>query len=55
MQQQSSIYNYLSEWAYKEYFVGAIIDDKIGESLEYRDFIKWPELRNKYVIRVSGK
>ena len=29
----------LDEWAYKEYFAGAIIDDKTGQSLEYRDLI----------------
>ena len=30
----------LDEWAYKEYFAGAICDDKTGQSLEYRDLIK---------------
>ena len=37
----------LNEWAYKEHFAGAIIDDKIGEKLEYRDLIKRPELKER--------
>ena len=35
----------MSEWAYKEYFAGAIIDENTGEALEYRDLIKRPELK----------
>ena len=34
----------LDEWAYKEYFAGAIIDDETGQSLEHRDLIRRPEL-----------
>ena len=38
----------LDEWAYREYCSGAIIDDKTGQRLEYRDLIKRPKLRDTW-------
>ena len=35
----------LDEWAFQDYFAGAIIDKTTGESLEYRELIKLPETR----------
>lgn len=35
----------MKEWAFKDHFAGAIIDNKTGSKLEYRDLIKRPELR----------
>ena len=43
----------LNEWAYD--FVGAIIDEKTGEKLEYRDLIKRPELRQRWEISLSNE
>ena len=37
----------MKEWAFQENFAGAIIDDKTGEKLEYRDLIKRPELQQR--------
>ena len=45
----------LDEWAYKEYFAGAIIDDNTGQSLEYRDLIKWPELRDTWFKSLANE
>ena len=30
----------LNEWAYHEFFAGAVIDEDTGKALEYRDLIK---------------
>ena len=38
----------------QEYFAGAIIDDKTGESLEYSDLIKRPELRNMWFASLAN-
>ena len=35
----------LDEWACDTWFVGAILDKKTRDKLEYRDLIKSPELR----------
>ena len=35
----------MDEWAYKEYFAAAIIDETTGKAMEYRDLIKKPDLR----------
>ena len=45
----------LYEWAYKEYFAWAIIDDKTGQSLEYRDLIKRPELRDTWFKSLANQ
>ena len=45
----------LDEWAYKDYFAGAVIDGKTGESLEYRDLIKRPDLRDKWFTSLANK
>ena len=45
----------LDEWAYTEYFAGAITDDKTGQSLEYRDLIKRPELRDTWFKSLANE
>ena len=45
----------LDEWAYREYFAGAIIDDKTGQSLEYRDLIKWLESRDTWFKSLANE
>ena len=45
----------LDEWAYTEYFAGAIIDDKTGESLEYRDLIKRPDLKDTWFTSLANE
>ena len=37
----------LDEWAYKTYFVGAILEEETGRQLEYRDLVKHPEIREQ--------
>ena len=36
----------LNEWAYQEFFAGAVIDEDIGKALEYRDLIKKDKYRD---------
>ena len=43
----------LDEWVYD--FVGAIIDEKTGEKLEYRDLIKRPELRQRWETSLANE
>ena len=45
----------LDEWAYTEYFAGTTIDDKTGQSLEYRDLIKRPELRDTWFKSLANE
>jgi hypothetical protein len=35
----------MNEWACDEYFAGAIIDEATGASMEYRDLLKKPDLK----------
>ena len=45
----------LGEWAYDTYFVGAILDEKTGDTLEYRDLIKRPELRECWMRSLANE
>ena len=45
----------LDEWAYKEYFAGAIIDKKTGESLEYQKLIKRKETRETWFRSLANE
>ena len=45
----------LDEWAFKEYFAGAIIDKTTGESLKYRKFIKIPKTREKWFTFLANE
>ena len=45
----------MEEWAYKELFAGAIIDEKTGESLEYRELIKRPEVKEKWFTALANE
>ena len=36
----------LNEWAYQEFFAGAVIDEDIGKALKYRDLIKKDKYRD---------
>ena len=35
----------MDEWAYKEYFAAAIIDETTGKTMENRDLMKKPDLK----------
>ena len=35
----------MDEWAYKEFFVAAIIDERTGNIMTYRDLTKKPDLK----------
>ena len=45
----------LDEWAYEQYFAGAVIDKKTGESLEYRDLIKRPEIQHTWFKALANE
>ena len=45
----------MKEWAFQEHFAGAIIGDKTGEKLEYRDLIKRPELQEQWYKSLANK
>ena len=45
----------LDEWAYNTWFVGVILDEKTGDKLEYRDLIKRPELRERWMRSLANK
>jgi hypothetical protein len=45
----------MREWAFKEHFAGAIIDDKTGKKLECRDLIKRPNLRECWSTSHANK
>ena len=45
----------LDDWAYDAYFVGAILDEKTGDKLEYRDLIKRPELRERWMRSLANE
>ena len=40
----------MENWAFEQYFVGAIINEETGEAMEYRDLIKHPKLRKPGVF-----
>ena len=41
-------YLQMKEWAFKEYFAGAITCKETGQALEYRDLMKRPELKDTW-------
>ena len=45
----------LDEWAYNTWFVGVILNEKTGGNLEYRDLIKRPELRERWMSSLANK
>ena len=45
----------MKEWAFQEQFAGAIINDKTGKKLEYRDLMKRPELRERWYKSLANK
>ena len=45
----------MKEWAFQEHFADAIIDDKTGKNLEYRDLIKRPELRERWYKSLANE
>ena len=45
----------MNEWAFSEFFAGAIIDKETGKALEYRDLIKRPELRETWEKSLSNE
>ena len=45
----------MDEWAFEDYFAGAIIDETTGESLEYRDLIKRPDLRDVWFHSLANE
>ena len=44
-----------SDWADKRNFAGAIVGDKTGKILEYRDLIKKPELRETWIRSLANE
>ena len=45
----------LNEWAYKQHFAGAVIDEETGESLEYRDLMKLPKYKNIWSTSLANE
>jgi hypothetical protein len=45
----------MKEWAFKDHFAGAVIDNKTGEKLENRDLIKRPDLQERWSTFLSNK
>ena len=45
----------MSEWAYKDLFAGAVIDEVTGESLEYRDLIKNDKYRDIWATSLANE
>ena len=45
----------MKEWAFEEYFAGAITCKETGAALEYRDLIKRPELREAWETSLANE
>ena len=45
----------MKKWAFQEHFAGAIIDDKTGEKIEYRDLINRPELQERWYKSLANE
>ena len=45
----------LNEWAYQKFFAGAVIDDDIGQALEYRDLIKKEKYRDTWSTSLANE
>lgn len=45
----------LDEWAYDTYFVGATLGENTIDKLEYRDLIKRPELRERWMRSLANE
>ena len=45
----------LDKWAYDTCFVGSILDDNTGDKLEYRDLIKRPKLRERWMRSLANE
>lgn len=45
----------MDEWAFQQYFAGAIIDEETGQAMEYRDLIKHPKHKNTWEFSLANK
>ena len=45
----------MEEWAFKQYFAGAIIDEETGQALEYRDLINYLKHRDTWQTFVANE
>ena len=45
----------LNEWAYQEFFSGAVIDEDTGQALEYLDLIKKDKYRDTWITSLENE
>ena len=45
----------MDEWAFQQYFAGAIVDEETGQAMEYRDLIKHPKHKNTWEISLANE
>ena len=45
----------MEEWAFQQYFAGAIIDEETSQALEYRDLIKHPKHKNIWLTSLANE
>ena len=45
----------INEWAFEDFFAGGIIDKESGKSLEYRDLMKHPDLKEMWERSLANK
>ena len=45
----------MKEWVFKDHITGAVVDNKTGKKLEYRDLIKRPELKERWSTSLTNE